>query len=110
MTNIMSLLGSFDEEDGQYWSDFEDEQPEPEEPKARHLYEIRTIDDNHVTVYASTNDDLDLGYPSKPESWTSTFTTRGNKSALSRALEYCGKSRVGVNGSVVTVRLNGDKI
>lgn len=60
-------------------------------------------EDGNVTVYHSTNDNLDLGYPSEYASWETYPKT------IEQALKVSGKSRQGI-GCKVDVYLNGEKI
>lgn len=72
--------------------------------KTYERYEMRALDNGQYVGVCSTNDPEDRGRPSGFDSWEIRCKTR---------LEFerrVGKSRVGVNGCVVTVWLDGTKI
>ncbi len=70
---------------------------------AWHEYDIWEEGDR-VRVYESTNDNLDRGYPTEHAAWYCDFKD------VESALKHTGRSRFGVSGIEVTVRLNGEKI
>ena len=69
-------------------------------------YVVNTLDDEHVEVYVSTNDDGDTGYPGTYADWRLDFTGTG---ALDKALKHTGKSRQGV-GHRVVVTVDGEPV
>ncbi len=65
---------------------------------------------SYARMHTSTNDDLDLGYPSGNASWTDEFTpTVRRPDALAYARELAGVSRVGISGIEVEVFVNGER-
>jgi hypothetical protein len=67
-------------------------------------YEMRTLENGQYEGVCSTNDPEDRGRPSGFDSWEIRCKTRFEFD------KRVGKSRVGINGCVVTVWLDGTKI
>ncbi len=97
----------------QYPLDDPDSWPEPAltaKNEAYHEYRINTTawdfqeTRERIKVFERTNDDRDLGYPSGRASWLRWFDD------LQSALEHTGRSRNGLSGVQINVRLNGKRI
>lgn len=69
-------------------------------------YTITTHDDEFVTLHSETNDDLDYGYPTVYEQWTSEYKGEG---ALEKCLKHTGLSRQGI-GHRVYVTVDGKEV
>lgn len=67
-------------------------------------YDIYDAGIDGIIVECSTNDNLDRGYPSEYARWTERYKT------VEEALKRTGKSRTGVSGTIVTVRVNSVEV
>lgn len=76
---------------------------EPEEPEVWHDDDVELHDDGTATIHTATNDNDDDGWPDPAgtESWSTRWRS------WESALRHVGKSRVGMTGIRVTVRVNG---
>lgn len=75
------------------------------EPQTWTEYGIFTEDDGTYSVYASTNDDNDDGYPdANVTEWRLSYPN------LEAALKITGKTRTGLYGQPVRVFLDGEKV
>ncbi|GAA2321407.1 hypothetical protein GCM10010149_88050 [Nonomuraea roseoviolacea subsp. roseoviolacea] len=84
----------------------DDDYSDPPEPEAWSEYHIHGNDDS-ATMYWSTNDDGDTGYPGEQASDTYEFQRRGDKTALQQAVRQAGGgSRRGILHTV-RVYING---
>ena len=85
-------------------AEYDDEEPcEPEEPPTWQRVVGHTREDGRVMAYVSTNDNLDLGYPSEYASWTTRY------SSAESFRQHAGYTRVGILGCRVTVTLDGEE-
>lgn len=77
--------------------------PYDDEPEgAWQTYDVEPDGLGGATVYAATNDNLDLGYENQHATWDLRFRR------LADAFRHVGLSRTGVSGVRVTVRYEGE--
>lgn len=82
-------------------------------PGQRHAwmrYELYTATDGTILGHASTNDNLDRGYPSQDADWHVEYRANPRASAWEVMKKHTGLSHVGISGIVVEVYLDGQKL